>query len=92
MPPRELSHVGLRARELWIQAAAAKGTLVDIYLRSRGIVTSIPPTLRFLSLAKHSPSNLFLPAMLAAVTVWPDDGLGNSPDIFGQRRQRQGGG
>ena len=72
MPPRELSHVGLRARELWIQAAAAKGTLVDIYLRSRGIVTSIPPTLRFLSLAKHSPSNLFLPAMLAAVTVWPE--------------------
>jgi putative DNA primase/helicase len=67
-----LSRAGVRARELWIQAAAAKGTLVDVYLRSRGIVTPIPPTLRFLSLAKHSPSNQLLPAMIAAVTVWPE--------------------
>jgi len=72
MQPRELSRAGLKARELWIQAAAAKGTLVDIYLRSRGIVAQIPPTLRFLSLAKHSPSNQLLPAMIAAVTVWPE--------------------
>jgi len=70
--PRELSRAGLRARELWIQAAAAKGTLVDTYLRSRGIVVPIPPTLRFLSLARHSPSNQLLPAMIAAVTVWPE--------------------
>ena len=70
--PRELSRAGVRARELWIQACAATGTLVDIYLRSRGIVASIPPTLRFLSVARHSPSNQSLPAMLAAVTVWPE--------------------
>ncbi|MGM4892068.1 DUF7146 domain-containing protein [Tardiphaga sp. 839_C3_N1_4] len=70
--PLELSRAGIRARELWIQAAAAKGSLVDIYLRSRGIVTTIPPTLRFLSLARHSPSNQSLPAMIAAVTVWPE--------------------
>jgi putative DNA primase/helicase len=43
-----------------------------MYLRSRGIVAPIPPTLRFLSLAKHSPSNQSLPAMIAAVTVWPE--------------------
>src|ERR1700737_386331 len=36
--PRELSRAGIRARELWIQAAAATGTLVELYLRSRGIV------------------------------------------------------
>jgi putative DNA primase/helicase len=70
--PLELSRAGIRARELWIQAAAAKGTLVDIYLRSRGLVAPIPPTLRFLSLARHSPSNQSLPAMIAAVTVWPE--------------------
>jgi putative DNA primase/helicase len=72
LPASELSRAGIRARELWIQAAAAKGTLVDIYLRSRGIVAPIPPTLRFLSLARHSPSNQLLPAMIAAVTVWPE--------------------
>jgi putative DNA primase/helicase len=72
MPASELSRAGIRARELWIQAAAAKGTLVDIYLRSRGIVAPIPPTLRFLSLVRHSPSNQLLPAMIAAVTVWPE--------------------
>ena len=72
MPASGLSRASIRARELWIQAAAAKGTLVDIYLRSRGIVAPIPPTLRFLSLARHSPSNQLLPAMIAAVTVWPE--------------------
>jgi putative DNA primase/helicase len=70
--PRELSRAGIRARELWIQASVASGTLVELYLRSRGIVMAIPPTLRFLQLAKHSPSDRFLPAMIAAVTVWPE--------------------
>jgi hypothetical protein len=70
--PRELSRAGIRARELWIQAAAAAGTLVEIYLRSRGIILPVPPTLRFLQLTKHSPSDQLLPAMIAAVTVWPE--------------------
>ena len=70
--PRELSRAGIRARELWIQACAATGTLVEIYLRSRGIVLPVPPTLRFLPLTKHSPSDQLLPAMIAAVTVWPE--------------------
>jgi putative DNA primase/helicase len=72
MPAGELSRAGVRARELWIQAAPARGTLVETYLRSRGIVAPLPPTLRFLSQAQHSPSNQMLPAMLAAVTVWPE--------------------
>jgi putative DNA primase/helicase len=70
--PREFSRPGIRARELWIQAAAASGTLVELYLRSRGIVMPVPPTLRFLRLTKHSPSDQLLPAMIAAVTVWPE--------------------
>jgi putative DNA primase/helicase len=70
--PRELSRAGIRARELWIQASATTGTLVELYLRSRGIVMAVPPTLRFLQLTKHSPSDQLLPAMIAAVTVWPE--------------------
>jgi phage/plasmid primase-like uncharacterized protein len=72
LPAGELSRAGVRARELWIQAAAAKGSLVDTYLQSRGIIAPIPPTLRFLSQAQHNPSNQLLPAMIAAVTVWPE--------------------
>jgi putative DNA primase/helicase len=70
--PREMSRAGIRARELWIQAAAATGTLVELYLRSRGIIMPVPPMLRFLQLTKHSPSDQLLPAMVAAVTVWPE--------------------
>jgi putative DNA primase/helicase len=70
--PRELSRAGIRARELWIRTAVATGTLVELYLRSRGIVMPAPPTLRFLQLTKHSPSDQLLPAMIAAVTVWPE--------------------
>jgi putative DNA primase/helicase len=70
--PRELSRAGIRARELWIKAAAATGTLAELYLRSRGIVMPLPPTLRFLQLTMHSPSDQLLPAMIAAVTVWPE--------------------
>jgi hypothetical protein len=70
--PGELSRAGVRARELWIQAASATGTLVEIYLRSRGIVMPVPSTLRFLPLTKHSPSGQLLPAMIAAVTIWPE--------------------
>jgi putative DNA primase/helicase len=70
--PRELSRASIRARELWIQAAAATGTLVELYLRSRGIIMPVPPTLRFLQLTTHSPSDQLLPAMIAAVSVWPE--------------------
>jgi putative DNA primase/helicase len=66
------TRAGLRARELWVQAGLAPGSLVETYLRSRGIAVAIPTTLRFLASAKHSPSGLILPVMIAAVTVWPD--------------------
>jgi putative DNA primase/helicase len=71
-PSPALTRAGLKARELWIQAGPAPGSLVETYLRSRGIAVPIPATLRFLASAKHSPSGLILPAMIAAVTVWPE--------------------
>lgn len=66
------TRAGLRARELWLQGSPAPGSLVESYLRSRGIAMAIPATLRFLAEAKHSPSGLILPAMIGAVTLWPD--------------------
>jgi putative DNA primase/helicase len=70
-PDHELTRTGLMARELWFQGRAAGGTLVETYLRSRGIVRSPPPTLRFLPQAIYSPTGATFPVMIAAVTVWP---------------------
>lgn len=71
-PSATLSRAGLRVRELWIKAGPTPGSLVETYLRSRGIAVAIPATLRFLASARHSPSGLILPTMIAAITVWPD--------------------
>ena len=57
--------------KLWADSAPAEGTLAEKYLRSRGISTPVPPTLRFSNLLKHNPSGRSIPAMVAAVTVWP---------------------
>ena len=55
---------------MWKAALPAKGTPVETYLRSRSI-NIMPPTLRYLPDAKHGPTGLTFPCMLAAVTVWP---------------------
>src|SRR6516165_3887937 len=36
------TRAGLRARELWIQASRARGSLVETYLASRGIAVPVP--------------------------------------------------
>jgi putative DNA primase/helicase len=54
------------ARRIWREARPATGTLVDTYLRSRGITMAVPPSLRFHASLKH-PSGVLLPAMVAAV-------------------------
>lgn len=56
---------------LWRQSRPAKGTPVEAYLRSRGIICPIPSTIRFLPSHRHSNTGLFLPVMLSAVAVWP---------------------
>ena len=58
-----------RALALWREAVPATGTFVERYLRARGIICPIPPTIRFLRDAKH-PEGRF-PAMLAAVARVP---------------------
>ena len=59
------------ARALWSSAQPALGTPVSAFLESRGIIVSIPPTIRYLARAKHAETGLILPAMIAAVARWP---------------------
>ena len=56
-----------QALEIWRKATPASGTLVEKYLRARGITIPIPPSLRYLAAAKHKPTGLILPAMVAGV-------------------------
>lgn len=56
-----------RAQELWIKAMPARGTLVETYLRARGIRAAAPDALRFMPSLRHSPSGTTWPAMIAVV-------------------------
>jgi hypothetical protein len=60
------------ACDIWRAARPAPATIVDDYLsRHRGYDGTIPPTLRCAYALRHVPSGLTLPAMVAAVGVWP---------------------
>lgn len=54
------------ARRIWSRTQPATGTIVETYLRARGLTLPIPPTLRF-AVLRHGPSGRDLPAMVAAV-------------------------
>lgn len=54
------------ALRLWDQAAPAAGTVVEAYLRHRGVTIPPPPALRFARL-KHGPTGTWHPAMVAKV-------------------------
>ena len=56
------------ALEIWQASQPAGGTLVERYLRARGITLPAPPSLRFNPALKYPISGIFLPAMVAAVT------------------------
>jgi hypothetical protein len=60
-----------RAREIWTASRPIGGTLGEVYFQRRGITTSLPGTLRFHRGLKHTPTGLDLPAIVAAVAVWP---------------------
>lgn len=76
MPARDLAshddtprvHAALR---LWREAELAASTLVETYLRSRGITLPVPLALRFHPRLKH-PSDSWWPAMVALVTRGAD--------------------
>jgi len=57
---------------IWAAAKPASGTLVETYLRSRGLSLPVPITLRFHTGLKH-PSGGVWPAMVALVTSGAQD-------------------
>lgn len=56
-----------RALQPWCECCAASGTLVETYLRSRGITIPSPASVRYHANLKHR-SGRILPAMVALVT------------------------
>ncbi len=62
---------GRAALDIWREAGPAAGTLVERYLRRRGITLPVPPSIRYHSGLRHKATGLILPAMVAAVQA-PD--------------------
>ncbi len=62
---------GRAARDIWREAGPAAGTLVEKYLRRRGITRPVPPSIRYHPGLRHKATGLILPAMVAAVQA-PD--------------------
>ncbi len=63
------------ARRKWHEAVPLTDSPADVYLRERGLVPGPdgwPPSLRYHSALRHGPTGLLLPALIAAVTIWPD--------------------
>lgn len=56
-----------QARALWDEASDIADTVAERYLRERGIIIPLPPTLRFYPNLRHAPSGRYFPALLAAV-------------------------
>lgn len=58
-----------KARRLWDSGKPIGGTKAETYLRSRGITSELPPSLRWVSDIYHAPSTRWLSAMVADVTT-----------------------
>lgn len=69
---REAASIAHTVRAIWRSSRPAAATIAEEYLREhRGIRGIIPPTIRCTYALRHAPSGLMLPAMVAAVAVWP---------------------
>ncbi len=66
-PPRQESPNQPLALDIWEKSRPAAGTPVETYLRYRGINTPVPASIRYNPGVKYTPSNLYLPCMVAAV-------------------------
>lgn len=55
------------AQELWIKAKPARGSLVETYLKARGIRVPTPDALRFMPSLRHHTGSSW-PCMLGAIT------------------------
>ncbi len=62
---------GEYALKLWAECRPAQGTIVEVYLRSRGITIPVPDSLRFHPKLKY-PEGGTWPAMVAVVQRGPD--------------------
>jgi phage/plasmid primase-like uncharacterized protein len=60
-----------RAKALWRESLLIQGTQAEAYLQSRNI-SHLPRSLRFHSEAYHGPTQRKYPAMIAAITRWPE--------------------
>jgi hypothetical protein len=70
-PDRDEAEPSQEALAIWQSATPAGGTVVETYLRSRGLHLATPPTLRFRAGLKHRSGGRW-PAMVALVTRGSD--------------------
>lgn len=72
-PFKPNSFNGARAIQNWGKAAPAAGTMVESYLRTRGIVMPIPAALRFIDRRRNWCDGSAYPAMIALVARVPGE-------------------
>jgi hypothetical protein len=70
-PKRTAADTQRYIMELWRHSRPIEGTLVETYLRARGITVAVPPSFRFHPSLKHTDTELSFPTMVAAVQA-PD--------------------
>ncbi len=59
------------ALDIWKKSQTATGTPVEAYLQHRGIHAPVPESIRYNPAVLYTPSNLYLPCMVAAIQA-PD--------------------
>lgn len=72
-PEPENTDSAARIVDWWRRTLPAAGTVVEDYLRHRGITLPIPSVLRLMPRAWHGESESRGPAMVACVARWPGD-------------------
>jgi len=60
------------ALDIWKASEWAENSPVDDYLKGRGIDCKIPLTVRFHPHCLHTPTGTYKPAMISAITRWPE--------------------
>ena len=63
------------ARRKWSEAIPLTDSPADVYLRERGLAPGPdgwPPSLLYHLALRHGYTGLLLPALVAAITIWPD--------------------
>jgi putative DNA primase/helicase len=68
---RDREHKRQWAIRIWRESKPASRTLVEIYLRHRGLTLPVPPSLRFHCGLEHIERGVIAPAMVAAVQISP---------------------